>query len=105
MALGCGAKLAQVVDLSDVGPEVPAHAEGERDHVLSECWTEVALDAPMGRGGSFDGRRETLLHAELSEPRRHIETERGAEQLAVRGEHAMAVQVPVRREVGDDVEG
>ena len=48
MALRRGPQLAQVIDLSEVDPEVPAHAVSQRDHVLGERRTEIAFDTPVG---------------------------------------------------------
>ena len=93
-----------MIDLSEVDPEVPAHAVSQRDHVLGERRTEIAFDTPVGRGRGFDRVRKTAFHPELREPRWRIEAERGAEKLAVLGQHAMAVEIPICREVGDDLE-
>ena len=54
--------------------------------------------------GAVDRLDEALLHAELGQPRRDVKPERRAQQLAVLGEHAVAVQVTVGGEVGHDLE-
>ncbi len=105
MALRGGPELAQVVHLPEAHPEVPADAERERDDVLRQLWTGVAHEARMDRGGGLDGGPEAVAHAEFLQARREVVSQRGAEELAVLGEHAVPVQVAVGAEVGDDLKG
>src|SRR5712692_4873186 len=104
VALRRGPQLAEVIDLAQVDAEVPPHAVGERDDVLRQRRSTVALHIRMGSGRALHGSHESFLHAELRQPGRHIESKRRAEQLSVLGQHAVAVQVAVSGEVGDDLE-
>src|SRR5712692_267248 len=104
VALRRGPQLAEVIELAQVDAEEPPHAKRKRNDVLCEGGSEVALEARVGIGGPLDGRYESLLHPELRQPGRHVIPNAGAEQLSVLGEHAVAVQVAVGGEVGDDLE-
>src|SRR5438067_11962986 len=82
VALRRGAELAEVVDLAQRGPEVPANAEGQWDRVLGQLRTDrareerVRLLCPLER--FFEGRGES----ERLQAGRHVEAERRPQKLA-----------------------
>src|SRR5450759_4676364 len=104
VALRGGPELAQVVDLAQVRPEVPADAEGERHDVLGQRRAGVALQPRMDASGRLQGAGKAVCHPEVGQAWRKVEAERRAQQLAVLREHAVAMQVSIRAEVGDDLE-
>src|SRR5205823_8001444 len=92
-------ELTQVVDLPEVGTEVPAHVEGQGHDVLGQRTPEVALELAVRRGRGLDRPFEVARHAELGQAGRAVKAQRGAEELSVLGQHAMAMKVPIGREV------
>ena len=48
VALGRRPQLAQVVDLAQVHPKIPAEPECQGHHVLRKCWAGVTLDLGVG---------------------------------------------------------
>src|SRR5260370_631651 len=99
-----GPQLAEVIDLAQVRAEVPAHAEGERHDVLRQRWPEVGQHAIVRRGGAVDRRRAPAVHPQLGETLRQGISQGGSQVLPVLGDHAVAVEVAVGGEVGDDLE-
>ena len=99
-----GPQLAQVVDLAQVGPEVPAHVEGQGHDVLGDGRSKIALEPGVRAGRSVDSAGEGVLHPELGKPWRKVVAERGTEELALLRQHAVAVEVAIGGEVGHDLE-
>src|SRR2546425_175024 len=69
VALRGGPQLAQVVDLAQVDPEVPADVKRKRNDVLGEGPPEVPLQAAVSLGGSLDRPREVTGHVQLDKAR------------------------------------
>ena len=97
-------QLTQVIDLAEVGPEVPPNMEGQGDEVLGQGGTCVLLEPVVHVRGRLDGADETRLHPQVSQTGGRVVAERRAQQLAFLGEHAVAVEVSVGGEIGDDLE-
>jgi len=104
MALRRSPELAEVVDLAQVDAEVPPQPVGQGHGVLRESGTQLLLEARVRGRGSIDRLDEALIHAELGQSGRDVKPEGRAEQLAILCEHAVAVQVAIGGEVGDDLE-
>src|SRR6266851_7689563 len=104
VALRRGPELTQVIDLAEVHPEVPADSKSERHYVLGQSRAGIALQPRVDSRRSFDSGGKTPAQAEVGNSWREVVAEARAQHLAILREHAVAVQVAVRAEVGDDLE-
>src|SRR5258708_22712329 len=72
MALRSGPQLAEVIHLAEVGPEVPADAESERDDVLGQGRAGVALEPWMDSCRGLDSGPRAVGQAAVFQPWRQV---------------------------------
>jgi hypothetical protein len=90
VACGLGAEFAEPLETAEVDVHVPAYIVGHRHHILG-LFGQLLGDCFVGLAGALEGVAVVGLHRGSEDFRWDVGVEAAAEELALLGEHAVAV--------------